>query len=139
MDLLLTNVTMNHQYLEQLLGSLSSYSCLRNLQLFKVKCSEQSHSCSLPVLDLQQHNKLQYLNLGDLSFKSLLLPVEGDMFTSLELFNVTMNHHDLEQLSGSLSSCSSKPHDCCLEMICSEHSATLCQPVIDIRKFKGRR
>ena len=137
--LLLTNVTMNHQYLEQLLGSLSSYSCLGNLQLFKVKCSEQSHSCSLPVLDLQQHNKLQYLNLGDLSFKSLLLPVEGDMLTSLELYNVTMNHHGLEQLSGYLSSNSSKPHDCCLEMICSEHSATLCQPVIDIRKFKGRR
>ena len=135
----LTNVTMNHHDLQQLSGSLSSCSCLENLNLSKVKCSEQSHSCCLPVLDLQKHNKLRKLDLLYLSVKGLLLPEERDMFTSLQLLHVTMNHHGLEQLSGSLSSYSSKPHDCCLEMICSEHSATLCQPVIDIRKIKGRR
>ena len=138
-SLRLTNVTMNHQYLEQLFGSLSSCSCLVHLYLKLVKCSEQSHSCCLPVLDLQKHNKLRKLDLLYLSVKGLLLPEERDMFTSLQLLHVTMNHHGLEQLSGSLSSYSSKPHDCCLEMICSEHSATLCQPVIDIRKIKGRR
>ena len=138
-SLWLDNVTMNHHGLEQLLGPLSSYSCLEYLSLYEVKCSEQSHICCLPVLDLQQHNKLQYLNLSYLSVEGLLLPVEGDMLTSLKLVNVTMNHHGLEQLSGSLSSYSSKPHNCCLEMICSEHSPTLCQPVIDIRKNKGRR
>ena len=128
----LYGVTMNHQYLEQLSGSLSSYSCLEYLYFNEVECSEHSHSCCLPVLDLQQHNMLQTLYLWNLSVKGLLLPVGRDMFTSLQLFHVTMNHHGLEQLSGSLSSYSSIPLDCCLEMICSEHSATLCQPVINM-------
>ena len=145
----LFNVTMNHHDLEQLAGSLSSCSCLELLYLSKVKCSEQSHSCCLPVLDLHKQNKLKELYLKDLSVKGLLLPVDGDRFTSLWLegdrltslwlINITINHHGLKQLSGSLSSYSSKPRDCGLKMICSEHSATLCQPVIDIRKFKGRR
>ena len=135
----LFNVTMNHQYLEQLSGSLSSYSCLEKLYLDRVKCSEQSHSCCLPVMDLQKHNKLQELDLRDLSVEGLLLPVERDWLTLLNLANVTMNHHGLKQLAGSLSSYSSKPRKCDLRMICSEHSPTLCQPVIDIRKFKGRR
>ena len=138
-SLKLDNVTMNHQYLEQLSGSLSSYSCLEKLCLYKVKCSEQSHSCCLPVLDLQKHNELQELELCDISVKGLLLPVEGDRLKSLWLFNVTMNHQYLEQLSGFLSSYSSKLSICNLKMRCSEHSATLCQPVIDIGKFKGRR
>ena len=135
----LTNVTMNHQYLEQLSGFLSSYSGLENLNLSKVKYSEQSHSCCLPVLDLQQHNKLKELDLRDLSVEGLLLPVERDRLSHLRLVNVTMNHHGLEQLAGSLSSYSSKPSNCILYIRCSEHSATLCQPVIDIRKFIGRR
>ena len=134
-SLRLINVTMNHQYLEQLSGSLSSCSCLEELYLSKVKCSEQSHSCCLPVLDLQQHNKLKELRLWDLSVKGLLLPVERDRFTTLNLANVTMNHQYLEQLSGSLSSYSSKPSHCVLLMRCSEHSATLCQPVIDMDKI----
>ena len=130
----LTNVTMNHQYLEQLSGSLSSYSYLENLNLSKVKCSEQSHSFCLPVLDLKQHNKLWALELEELSVEGLLLPVERDRLTWLKLFYVTMNHRGLEQLAGSLSSYSSKPSNCVLRMRCSEHSPTLCQPVIDIRK-----
>ena len=133
----LFNVTMNHHGLEQLSGSLSSCSCLEAC-LLKVKCSEQSHSCCLPVLDLQKHNKLEDLSLCHLSVEGLLLPVERDRLTSLWLVNVTMNHQYLEQLAGSLSSYSSKLDNCVLLMICSEHSATLCQPVIDIRKFKGR-
>ena len=133
-SLSLFNVTMNHQYLEQLLGSLSSYSCLEKLDLYEVKCSEQSHSCCLPVLDLQQHNKLEELRLWNLSVKGLLLPVERDRLTLLWLDNVTMNHRGLEQLSVSLSSRSSKPSNSVLRMRCSEHSATLCQPVIDMTK-----
>ena len=127
-------VTMNHHDLEQLLGSLSPYSCLENLNLSKVKCSEQSHSCCLPVLDLQEHNKLRALELEELSVEGLLLPVERDRFTQLWLNNVTMNHRGLEQLAGSLSSYSSKPSNCVLRMRCSEHSPTLCQPVIDMTK-----
>ena len=131
----LDNVTMNHQYLEQLSGSLSSYSCLENLILDKVKCNEQSHSCCIPVLDLQKYIKLKELWLRHLSVEGLLLPVERDRLTWLNLRNVTMNHHGLKQLAGSLSSYSSKPSHCVLRMRCSEHGATLCQPVIDMEKI----
>ena len=133
-SLRLTRVTITHHDLEQLLGSLSSCSCLETLDLDKVKCSEHSHSCCLPVLDLQQHDDLQTLYLRDFSVKGLLLPVERDRLTSLKLDNVTMNHHDLEQLSGSLSSCS------CLEILyldkvkCNEQSHSCCLPVLDLQK-----
>ena len=133
-SLWLISVTMNHQYLEQLLGSLSSCSGLEILYLNEVKCNEQSHSCCLPVLDLQKHNKLRKLDLWDLSVEGLLLPVERDRLTLLWLDNVTMNHRGLEQLAGSLSSYSSKPSNCVLRMRCSEHSPTLCQPIIDMTK-----
>ena len=133
-SLSLDNVTMNHQYLEQLSGSLSSYSSLENLRLDGVKCSEQSHSCRLPVLNLQEHNKLQRLDIQDLSVKGLLLPVERDMLTSLSLDNVTMNHQYLVQLSGSLSSCSCLETLDLTEVKCSEQSHSCCLPVLDLQK-----
>ena len=131
----LDNVTMIHHGLEQLSGSLSSYSCLEVLYLKLVKCSEQSHSCCFPILDLQKHNKLKELYLQDLSVEGLLLPVEGDRFTTFWLDDVTMNHHGLEQLSRSVSSYSFKPNNCRLGMRCSEHSPTLCQPVSDMKNM----
>ena len=133
-SLILDNVTMNHQYLEQLSGSLSSYSCLKKLHLYKVKCSEQSHSCCLPILDLQKHNKLQKLYIGKLSVEGLLLPVERDRFTSLKLTNVTMTHHGLEQLLGSLSSCSCLKNLYLKRVECSEQSHSCCLPVLDLQQ-----
>ena len=102
--LLLNNVTMSHHHdLEQLTGLLSSCS---DLSLDAVRCNEQSHSCCIPVLDLQEHKKLKKLWLKNLSVGGLLLPVEGVRMTLLVLNNVTMSHRGLEQLLGSLSSCS---------------------------------
>ena len=88
----LTNVIMAHIGLEQLSGSLSSCSCLENLYLKSVECSEQSHSCCIHVLDLQKNNKLQELRLANLSVKGLLLPAAR---INLKL---AFNHHGLEQL-----------------------------------------
>ena len=133
-SLTLYNVTMTDQYLEKLFGSLSSYSCLEKLYLELVKCSEQSHSCCLPVLDLQKHNKLKELRLWNLSVKGLLLPVERDRFTSLWLDHVTMNHRGLEQLSGSLSSCSGLEKLCLSGVKCSEQGHSCCLPVLDLQK-----
>ena len=134
-SLKLTNVTMTHHSLKQLSGLLNYCSCLENLWLLKVKCSEQSHSCCIPVLDLQKHDRLCELYLKDFSVDDLLLPVTRLRFHSLFLGNVTMNHHGLEHVLGSLSSYSRKPLSYKLYMICSKHSDTLCQPVLDIRKF----
>ena len=130
----LTNVTMSHHDLEQLSGSLSSYSDLEKLALVAVICNEQSHSCCIPVLDLQKHNNLKELWLKNLSVGGLLLPVEGTRMTLLVLNNVTMAHHDLEQLSGSLSSYSDLEKLVLVAVICNEQSHNCCIPVLDLQK-----
>ena len=131
----LSNVTMTHHGLEQLSGSLSSCSDLWKLSLDAVRCNEQSHSCCLPVLDLQKYNKLEILRLEDLSVGGLLLPIEGVRFT-LKLTKVTMTHHGLEQLSGSLSSCSDLEELNLDAVICNEQSHSCCIPVLDLQKLK---
>ena len=100
--LVLNNVTMSHRDLEQLPGPLSSCSDLEKLDLDALICNEQSHSCCISVLDLQKHNNLKELKLENLSVIGLLLPAEGTRITHLYLDNLTMTHHDLKQLSGSL-------------------------------------
>ena len=132
--LVLNNVTMSHCGLEQLSGSLSSCSDLEVLDLYAVICNEQSHSCCIPVLDLQKHNKLKELRLKNLSVGGLLLPVEGVRITLLVLNNVTMSHRGLEQLSGSLSSCSDLEVLDLYAVICNEQSHSCCIPVLDLQK-----
>ena len=132
--LMLDNVTMAHQGLEQLSGSLSSCSDLEELYLDAVRCSEKSHSCCISVLDLQKHNKLKKLMLNNLSVKGLLLPVEGVRVTYLKLNNVTMAHHGLEQLSGSLSSCSDLLYLYLDAVKCNKESHSCCVPVLDLQK-----
>ena len=132
--LMLDNVTMAHHGLEQLSGSLSSCSDIEELYLGAVRCSEQSHSCCIPVLDLQKHNKLKKLMLNNLSVEGLLLPLEGIRITYLKLNNVTMAHHDLEQLSGFLSSCSDLEELFLDAVRCNEQSHSCCIPVLDLQK-----
>ena len=130
----LNNVTMAHHDLEELSGSLSSFSDLLYLYRDAVSCNEQSHSCCIPVLDLQKYNKLKKLELENLPVSGLLLPVEGDRMTLLVLNNVTMAHHDLEQLSGSLSSCSDLENLDLDALICNEQSHSFCLLVLDLKK-----
>ena len=65
-----------------------------------MRCNEQSHSCCIPVLDLQKHNNPKELKLENLS--------------------VIMSHHDLEQLSGSLSSYSDLEKLVLVAVICND-------------------
>ena len=132
--LALDNVTMSHLCLEQLSRSLSSLHCIQTLYLYGVRCREHIDMCCIPALDLQKHNELEILELSDPSFVSLLLPLEGTRIRKLELDNVTMAHHGLEQLSRSLSSWS-----CIKELVfdgvrCREHTDMCCIPVLDLRK-----
>ena len=130
----LDDVTMAHHGLEQMTGSLSSPSGLEYLYLDKVRCSEHSDSCCIPVLNLQKHNKLEKIELYHLSVEGLLLPVEGDRITSLHLDKITMTHHGLEQLSGSLS-CSSGLEPLSLnELRCTEHADSCCFPALNLQK-----
>ena len=84
--------------------------------------------------DLQKHNKLIKLRLENLYVEGLLLPVEGVIFTSLVLYNVTMTHHDLKQLSGSLSSCSDLEELSLDAVRCNEKSHSCCILVLDLHK-----
>ena len=79
-----------------------------------MRCNEQSHSCCIPVLDLQKHNNPKELKLENLS--------------------VTMSHHDLEQLSGSLSPYSDLEKLVHVAVICNEQSHNCCIPVLDLLK-----
>ena len=130
----LRNVTMSHHGREQLSESLSSCSHLEKLVLIGLRCREHRDSCRILVLALQKHDKLKTLELKSLSIEGLLLPVEGGRIPSLTLDDVTMTHHGCEQLSGSLSSCSSL-EDLCLERVrCREHKDSCCIPVLDLQK-----
>ena len=134
---------MTHHSCEQLSGSLTSFSCLEDLFLHKVRCREHIYSPCLPVLDLQKHDKMETLDLQDICIAGLLLPVEGARITSLTLNYVTMSHHGCEQLSAAFSS---RPeienwrpfrsntyfHT---KVFCREQSDSSCQFVKDITNF----
>ena len=133
-ELGLDNITMTHHGLEQLSRSLCSWSCIKELKLDKVRCSEHTDMCCIPTLDLRNHNDLEILYIEDLSVEDLLLPIDGIRIRELGLDNVTMTHQGLEQLSRSLSSLS------CIKELkldgvrCREHTDIRCIPVLDLLK-----
>ena len=133
-ELGLDNVTMTHHGLEQLSRSLSSLSCIKELKLDKVRCSEHTDMCCIPTLDLRNHNDLEILYIEDLSVEDLLLPIDGIRISELGLDNVTMTHHGLEQLSRSLSSLSCIKELKLDKVRCSEHTDMCCITVLDLRK-----
>ena len=133
-EIKLDSVTMAHHGLEQLSRSLSSLSCIKELKLDKVRCSEHTNMCCIPALDLQKHNKLKLLYIVDLSAEDMLLPIDGIRIRELTLDNVTIAHHGLEQLSKSLSSLSCIKELTLYKVRCSEHRDMCCIPVLDLRK-----
>ena len=133
--LVLNDVTMAHHGVEQLSRSLSAVSCIKMLYLDEVRCSEHRDRSCIPVLDLQKHNELEELIIKDASVEGLLLPMEGTQIRQLILFNVTMAHHGLEELSRSLSSLSCKEKLALNGLSCSEHRDRCCTPFLEITIF----
>ena len=133
-SLTLYAVRMTHHGCEQLSGSVTSYSHLEDLHLERVSCSEHRGSCCISVLDLQKHGKLEKLKLWSLFIEGLLLPVEGARISSLTLYNVTMTHHDCEQLPGSVTSCSHLEELYLGGVSCREHGDSCCIPVLALQK-----
>ena len=134
-SLALDNVTMAHHELELLSRSSSSWSCIKQLYLDGVRCSEHRDRSCIPVLDLRKYNELERLSIMALPVEELLLPMETTRIRSLALDNVTMAHHELELLSRSSSSWS------CIKQLhldgvrSSEHRDRSCIPVLDLRKY----
>ena len=133
-ELVLVNVTMAHHELELLSRTSSSWSLIKQLHLGGVRCSEHRDRCCIPVLDLRKHNELELLRIMALPVEGLPLPMEGTRIRELFLNNVTMVHHELEQLSRSSSSWSSIEQLHLNAVRCSEHSDRCCIPVLDLRK-----
>ena len=128
--LFLDSVTMTHHSLKQL-EKLSSYTNLVTLWVNRVSCSDNDSVC-IPVLDLRQHNKLERLELRNVSVEGLLLPEEGATITTLWLDNVTMTHHGLEQLE-KLSSYTNLVTLEVKRVSCSDNDS-VCIPVLDLRQ-----
>ena len=132
-ELTLDSVTIAHHEQEQLSKSLSSLSCIKELKLDKVRCSEHTDMCCIPTLDLWNHNDLEILYIEDLSIEDLLLPIDGIRIRKLTLDKVTMPHNGLEQLSRSLSSKSCIKELKLDKVRCSEHTDMCCIPTLDLR------
>ena len=61
---------------EKLGEALSACSCLEKLKL-DLRCSEDSSSFCLPILDIKNLNKLEILSLWNLSLEGVLLKILG--------------------------------------------------------------
>ena len=133
-QLVLDNVTMAHHELELLSSSSSSWSSIEQLLLDGVRCSEHRDRSCIPVLDLRKHNELELLFIKASPVEDMLLPMEGARIRQLTLVNLTMAHHELEQLSRSSSSWSSIKQLHLDGVRCSEHRDRCCIPVLDLQK-----
>ena len=89
-NLILEDLTMPHLGIEQLTRSLSICDGLERLELIRLSCGIHCGSCNLPALDLQTHRKLLRLELRQLSFESVLLPVKIQLVVEYCMFEVKM-------------------------------------------------
>ena len=90
----LEDLVLSHDSLVKVCGSLSSCSGLYHLWL-RLSCSDQSGNC-LPVLDLQNHHRLETLYLFDLPVSGLVLPgQEESPLKSLGLEDLVLSHDSL--------------------------------------------
>ena len=131
----LNYVTMTHHSLEQLAESLSFCLNLLNIRLMRVRCCQHADGICIPVIDLRKHSKLEKLVLWQISVDGLLLPWEGATITSLQLSDVTMTHHGLEQLGVCLSFSISLVNMNLLQIRCSEHIYGACIQKMDLQKL----
>ena len=133
-SLVLDHVTITHHGMEQLAEFLSFCISLLNVDLMTVRCSQHVDGVCIPVLDIENHNKLEKLWLSSIPVECLLLHVEETTIASLKLDNVTMSHHGLEQLMKSMLSRSCPAWFYLRSLKCSEHTDNVCIPVMCLTK-----
>ena len=133
-ELYLDKLSMSHDNLVQLCKSLSFLVGLQTLDLNNLSCSDHDGSCPLPVLGLDRHHKLWWLELDNTSISGLLLPGrEESQIMYLYLYNLVLSHDSLVQLCSSISSSSvlgelkltnlrCNDHDDLTNLSCSAHS-----------------
>ena len=148
--IILDQTQMTHNNMEQIVGALPL--SLRNLTILKsrtdarpdnysggylnISCRDHGNGCSLPRLDLQGHQKLETLEIRELSLQGMLLPLKSKTsLTNLLLVNISLTHSDLENMLVSLPisirSLILKSKRCAF---CEDHGIDCCLTRLDLRK-----
>ena len=133
-QLIVDNIKLKrHDDIVQLCSSMSSCNGLENLELTSISCSEHGGNCSLSLLDLEQHFKLKWLVLRQVTVKSLKLPDKKRAKVSMFLDNLMIIDHCIEHIYKSLSACYGLEQLELINLSCSAHSARRCHPVLDLQ------
>ena len=120
--LYLYNLVLPHDNLLNICFSLLSGTEIKVLKLTSLSCSQHQDGCSLPVLDLINHCRLQQLFLKKISISGLVLPSqEGSRLSKLYLDNLVLPHDHLVNLCSSLSSRSEIEEMGLTSLSCCQH------------------
>ena len=131
----LHNLLLPHDNLVNICSSLSSGTGIKYLILVSLSCSQHQDGCSLPVLDLHKHCRLEYLKLGKISISGLVLPSqEGSQLSHLDLHNLLLPHDNLVNICSSLSSGTGIKYLILVSLSCSKHQNGCSLPVLDLHK-----
>ena len=124
-----------HDNLVNLCSSLSSRTRIINLRLTSLSCIQHQNGCSLPVLDLSKHCRLQNLLLNKISISGLVLPSqEGSRLRELYLYNLVLPHGKLVGLCSTISSLSSLHLLTLIHIRCNNHDGSRNVPTLDLSK-----
>ena len=133
--LFLYNLVLLHDNLVNLCSSLSSRSEIEQMGLTSLSCSQHQDGCSLPVLDLSKHCRLDWLTLDNISISGLVLPSqEGSRLRELYLNNLVLPHDNLVGLCATISSLSSLHLLILIHIRCNNHDGSRNVPTLDLSK-----
>ena len=131
--LYLNNLVLPHDNLVNICSSLSSRSEIEVMGLTSMSCSQHQDGCSLPVLDLSNHCRLQYLFLKKISISGLVLPSqEGSRLRELNLNNLVLPHDNLVGLCCAISSLSSIEKLQLTHVRCINHGGSCDVPTLNL-------
>ena len=131
--LYLNNLVLPHDNLVNICSSLSSRSEIEVMGLTSLSCSQHQDGCSLPVLDLSNHCRLQRLFLKKISISGLVLPSqEGSRLRELYLNNLVLSHDNLVGLCCAISSLSSIEILQLTHVRCIEHDGSCDVPTLNL-------
>ena len=129
----LNNLVLAHDNLVNICSSLSSVIGIYELRLINLFCRGHRDGCCLPVLDLHNLCRLQWLALDKISISGLVVPSQkGSQLIRLYLNNLVLPHDSLVNLCSSLSTVTGIEALKLTRLSCSEHQDGCSLPVLDL-------
>ena len=133
--LYLYNLVLRCVQLVNLCSSLSSVTEIERLSLTRLSCRWHEDGCSLPVLDLRNHCRLQWLKLDNIAISGLVLPSQEETHLStLYLDNLVLPHYNLVGLCSAVSSLSSIDALLLIHVRCNDHDGSRDVPTLNLPK-----